>query len=103
MSKPLEHTFYDDGDMPIVVRYDFEKGEAEWFDAKAGVGSPGYGPCVEIFEVNIGGDWQAPDAYPQLDITRMEQEILDFVLEQSISEEQAHYDALERGYARDRI
>ena len=98
------YTFHDDNDRPIVVRYDFDEGEEQWFDAKAGVGNPGSDPKVEITEVQMhGGPWETPDTYPQLNLAAMEQEILEYEMSRFVDEEAAYYDSLERGYAQDRI
>ena len=99
------YTFHDDNDRPIVVRYDFDEGEEQWFDAKAGVGSPGYEASVEICEVLLPGcDWMSSDApLPQVNLSAMRQEILDYELGLMANEEADHYESLERGYAQDRL
>ena len=98
------YTFHDDDDRPIAVRYEFDEGESEWFDAAAGVGNPGSDPKVEITEVQMhGGPWETPDTYPQLNLAAMEQEILEHELGLMANEEADHYESLERGYAQDRI
>lgn len=38
---------------PVQVRLDHDHGESQWFDARAGVGSPGLDPCVEINENDL--------------------------------------------------
>jgi hypothetical protein len=64
------------GDTTFKVRYDYDRGEEQWFDARAGVGSPGYDPFVEITEVNFGNGWQAPDMYPQFDANACAPEVM---------------------------
>ena len=55
---PPEFTCYTDDDTPVIVRYDYDEGEEQWFDARAGVGSPAYPGGVAITEVKIGdGEW----------------------------------------------
>jgi len=81
---PTELELRDQDDNPFRVRFDYDKGEQQWFDARAGVGSPGYDPSVCITEVNFGGKWELPEVYPQLNIEDCEQEVMDclYVLEQ---------------------
>lgn len=104
MSKPHEMTLFAD-DIEFQARYDFEAGEDQWFDAMKGVGSPGYGPCVALIEVNFGSGWEPPENYPQLNVEAIEDELLTKHLEAEADggEEAAYYDSLERGYAQDRI
>lgn len=57
MRKPAvqpERKLFLHDDREVVVRYDYDKGEAQWFDAKAGVGSPGYPAEVVITEIDLG-------------------------------------------------
>jgi len=76
MKLPTEFEL-SDGITTFRVRFDYDKGEREWFDAKEGVGSPGYGPEANITEVNFGGGWMSPEVFPQLDLEACEVEILD--------------------------
>ena len=39
------------GKTNYTASVDFDPGEPQWFDAKAGVGSPGYGPSVTILSL----------------------------------------------------
>ena len=64
-------------DQTFLVRFDYDRGEDQWFDARAGVGSPGYDPFVEITEVNFGQGWESPDKFPIEDVKRWEDIILD--------------------------
>ena len=41
----------------VEVEFDFDRGESQWFDARAGVGSPGYGPSVEILAFRTAGEY----------------------------------------------
>lgn len=63
-------------DIEFRVRFYYDPGEKQWFNARAGVGSPGYDASVEITEVNFGAGWESQDAYPQLDIAACEEEIM---------------------------
>jgi hypothetical protein len=75
--KPTEMEFFAPDDAPFLVRYDYDAGEEQWFDARAGVGSPGYPASVQLTEVNFGAKWETPDAYPQLDVEAIEHEIME--------------------------
>ena len=81
-------------DMAFRVRFDYDRGEQQWFDARAGVGSPGYGPSVCITEVNLGSGWEAPDMYPQLNLDACEQEVLERLADLE-ADEQAERDEAE--------
>ena len=65
------------GDGTILVRFDADRGEEQWFDARAGVGSPGYPPSVEITEVNLGAGWTTPDAHPELDLDALADQVME--------------------------
>jgi hypothetical protein len=69
-------------DAPFLVRFDFFRGEKQWFDPSIGVGHPGADPEVTIYEVNFGGKWESPDNYPQLNLRECEAEILEKMLDQ---------------------
>lgn len=96
MKLPTEIELWHE-DTPFRVRFDYEKGEQQWFDARAGVGSPGCDPCVSITEVNFGSGWESPDVYPQLDIDACECEVLDKLAQLEENEraarEEAEYNA----------
>ena len=94
MRLPTEMELWQD-DMHFRVRYDYDRGEQQWFDARAGVGSPGYDPSVSINEVNFGNGWESPDVYPQLDLDACEAEVME-KLAALESEEQATRDEAER-------
>lgn len=76
MKLPTELQFtitIDDEDVDINVRFDFNKGEAKWFNHKVGVGGPEVDPSVEITEVNLGDGWKSPDFYKNLPIDHLEE------------------------------
>jgi hypothetical protein len=87
---PPEFTCYTDDDTPVIVRYDYDEGEEQWFDARAGVGSPGYPGGVFITEVKIGdGIWT--DELDQFDadwLARIEAQIE----EKITAESQEHWE-----------
>lgn len=74
---PEFFTLHDDDDQPFRVRFDFDEGEEQWFDARAGVGSPGYPPSVEITAIDRGMGWAPVEAYPLLNLDSIEQQVMD--------------------------
>lgn len=68
-------TLHDDDDRPFKVRFDYDAGEEQWFDARAGVWSPGYPASVELYEVDFGKGWEPLETYPQLNTERIEEEV----------------------------
>ena len=79
LKTPDHYVVYLDDDSELWVRADYDQGEDQWFDARAGVGSPGYPASVELTEVSFdrGSTWAAPDKYPQLNIEALEQSVMD--------------------------
>lgn len=96
MSLPNELELWHE-DTPFRVRFDYDCGEAQWFDARAGVGSPGYDPFVVINEVNFGAGWESPDTYPQLDVSACEAEVMqklaDIEADTNAARDEAEYNA----------
>lgn len=80
MKLPTELMLHHD-DVEFRVRFDYNRGEAQWFDARAGVGSPGHDPFVVINEVNFGAGWESPGIYPQLNLEACEVEVLERLAE----------------------
>lgn len=76
-------------DTSFRVRFDYDRGEPQWFDARAGVGSPGYEGNVSITEVDFGDGWKSPDAFPQLDLDSYETEVMAKLAELESSEQAA--------------
>lgn len=70
---------HDDDDRPFKVRFDYDPGEEQWFDARAGVGSPGYPAGVEVYEVDFGKGWEPIENYPQLNVQACEQAVMDHI------------------------
>ena len=64
-------------DVEHKVSYDFDPGESQWFDARAGVGSPGYPAHVEIVEID------PPIELTEAEADAVEQEIMDRITEES--------------------
>ena len=101
MKLPTELELWHE-DTPFRVRFDYDRGEQQWFDARAGVGSPGYDPFVEITEVNFGAGWESPDAYPQINLDACEDEVLE-KLAALEADEQAARDEAEYGAWNERV
>ena len=76
MKLPTEMELWHE-DTAFRVRFDYDRGEDQWFDVSAGVGSPGHDPFVLINEVNFGAGWESPDVYPQLNIEACEEEVME--------------------------
>ena len=96
MKLPAEMTLFC-GDTEFRARFDYDRGEEQWFDARAGVGSPGHDPSVSITEVNFGAGWESPEVYPQLNVETCEQEILeklaDLEADENAARDEAEYNA----------
>ena len=87
---PPEFSCTTEDDKPAIVRYDVDYGEEQWFDARAGVGSPGYPGGVAVTEVKVG-DGQWTDDLDQFDpdwVARVEADIETMLTER----EQEHYE-----------
>ena len=98
MKLPNEMELFHD-DTAFRVRFDYDKGERQWFDAKAGVGSPGYDPSVCINEVNFGAGWDSPDNFPQLNMDACESEVMeklaDLEADEQAARDEAEYNAFQ--------
>ncbi len=92
MKLPNELELFSE-DTAFRVRFDYDRGEPQWFDARAGVGSPGYDPSVSITEVNFGAGWELPDAYPQLDLAACESEVMEKLADLEADENAARCEA----------
>lgn len=64
-------------DTEFKAYFDYDEGEEQWFDARAGVGSPGYPPSVCLTEVDFGKGLEPVENYPQLNVAAVEQQIAD--------------------------
>ena len=78
MTAAPEKTLFLHDDREVVVRYDYDKGEREWFDHRAGVGGPGCDPSVTITEIDLGDGFVAPDrcGLPQRTIDGLEEQLM---------------------------
>jgi hypothetical protein len=68
------------GTTEVEVEYDYDRGERQWFDAKAGVGSPGYPPSVEVTLIDIGGIKIDPAILSESTLDRITQEVMDAII-----------------------
>lgn len=98
MKLPTEMTLFDPAtDCEFRVRFDYFRGEEQWFDARAGVGSPGCDPSVDITEVNFGTGWELPNAYPQLNLDAIGDEVMqrlaDIEADAQAARDEAEYNA----------
>ena len=50
--------------------FDYDPGEEQWFDARAGVGSPGYPASLEVYKVEQSGVEVIPTEEEMKDIDR---------------------------------
>ena len=75
--QPEREMFFSD-DSEVIVRYDYDPGESQWFDAKAGVGSPGYNAEVCITEINLGDGFVSIDksGLDDAEIERLEDRLM---------------------------
>lgn len=100
----LEFTVEVNGqEIAVNVRYDFDRGEAQWFDARAGVGSPGCDPSVEITEVNLGEGWKTPDLCDGLPIEQLEDLLLEKLGELEEAENAQAAEAEYQAYAQSKV
>lgn len=68
-------------DQPARVRFDYYRGERQWFNPLKGVGHPGCPPTVYIHDVDFGHGWKSVDAYPGIDWEAMETLVLERIEE----------------------
>ena len=70
------------GGREVMVEFDYDRGEPQWFDAKAGVGSPGFPPSVEVVGFELDGEYTS--------LADIEQQLID-----AICAEERETDAVE--------
>jgi len=80
-------------DTPFRARFDYSRGEAQWFDARTGVGSPGYDPYVVINEVDFGKGWETIEHYPPQNVEDWEQQVLEILADLEADEQAARDEA----------
>ena len=83
----------DDG-TDVRVRYDYDRGEEQWFDARAGVGSPGYDAYACVTELSFDGiKWSTPDMHPDIDFDKLDQTLMEKIAEAEAEEHAARAEA----------
>jgi hypothetical protein len=101
MKLPPEITLDIYGD-PVQVRFDYDPGESQWFDAGAGVGGPGWDPCAEINEINMGNGWLEPDDINENDLDALQDALMEKIGEMQQEHEECRADALYDAMKEDR-
>ena len=93
--QPEREMFLSD-DRDVIVRYDYSPGESQWFDAKAGVGSPGYNAELFITEINLGNGFVSIDqsGLDDAEIERLEDRLMVDIAEEE-SERNAEFEEAE--------
>ena len=64
-------------DQQLPCRYEHDPGEDQWFDAKQGVGSPGYPSETYVTSVLYGGLWTDAEDFPEAQRDKWHQQIID--------------------------
>lgn len=96
--QPEREMFLSD-DREVIVRYDYDPGERQWFDARAGVGSPGYNAEVCITEINLGNGFVSIDksGLDDAEIERLEDRLMVDIAEEeekiNAERDEAEYNA----------
>lgn len=75
------------GDDEVTVRYDYDPGENQWFDARAGVGSPGYPAEAWITEINLGNGFVDPDECKGIDLDALNDQLLERICDLEAAEQ----------------
>lgn len=79
MSVPEFVTCETDEGVEFKVYFDYDPGEDQWFDARAGVGSPGYPSSIEITGVDFGCGRESVNVSHQLNLDAIHNQIVDTV------------------------
>jgi len=81
----------------LVVRYEYDPGEEQYFDARAGVGSPGYPPEFYVTEIKVGDEWKPAEDCAHLDVAAIEaeaaQKLIDWQSAENAQADEAKYQA----------
>jgi len=82
-------------DKTFLVRFDYDRGEQQWFDARAGVGSPGYDPSVSITEVNYGAGWEEITDHEDVEVWEdiVLEKLAELEAEEHAARDEAEYNA----------
>ena len=96
--QPEREMFLSD-DREVIVRYDYSPGESQWFDARAGVGSPGCDAELCITEINLGNGFVSIDqsGLDDAEIERLEDRLMVDIAEEeekiNAERDEAEYNA----------
>ena len=94
-----ERVMYLSDDREVIVRYDYSPEERQWFDAMAGVGSPGCDAELCITEINLGNGFVSIDqsGLDDAEIERLEDRMIVDIAEQeekiNAERDEAEYNA----------
>ena len=93
--QPEREMFLSD-DRDVIVRYDYSPAENQWFDARAGVGSPGCDAELCITEINLGNGFVSIDksGLDDAEIERLEDRLMVDIAEEE-SERNAAFEEAE--------
>ena len=93
--QPEREMFLSD-DREVIVRYDYSPEERQWFDARAGVGSPGCDAELCITEINLGNGFVSIDksGLDDAEIERLEDRLMVDISEEE-SERNAEFEEAE--------
>ena len=93
--QPEREMFLSD-DREVIVRYDYSLEERQWFDARAGVGSPGCDAELCITEINLGNGFVSIDqsGLDDAEIERLEDRLMVDIAEEE-SERNAEFEEAE--------
>ncbi len=91
-----ERDMYLSDDTVVIVRYDYSPAEDQWFDARAGVGSPGCDAELCITEINLGNGFVSIDksGLDDAEIERLEDRLMVDISEEE-SERNAEFEEAE--------
>jgi hypothetical protein len=92
----LEREMFLSDDREVIVRFDYDPGEDQWFDARAGVGSPGYSAELCITEINLCNGFVSIDqsGLDEAEIERLEDRLMVDIAEEE-SERNAEFEEAE--------
>lgn len=93
--QPERDIFLSD-DREVIVRYDYSPAESQWFDARAGVGSPGCDAELCITDINLGNGFVSIDksGLDDAEIERLEDRLMVDIAEEE-SERNAAFEEAE--------
>ena len=69
------------GTTEVLAKFDYDRGEPQWFDARVGYGSPGYPASVEVTSIFIGGVEIDPAILSSETLERIEEQLIEKITE----------------------